>query len=81
MRRSPRHVAFPAVTRRAVAASAVALLAALAGGCAWPGVYDAAAGFRRAQCDRIIEPDRHAECLRRADAPDPRKDGQRDAKQ
>lgn len=49
--------------------AATAVLAALIGaGCTAPSVYDAAAGFRRASCDRVIEPERRAECLRRADA-------------
>ncbi|MEI7446171.1 MAG: hypothetical protein WCK28_14870 [Burkholderiales bacterium] len=50
--------------RRAAAAALAALVGA---GCTAPTVYDAAAGFRRASCDRVVEPERRAECLRRAD--------------
>lgn len=52
---------------RARRAAAAALAALIGAGCASPSVYDAAVGFRRASCDRVVEPERRAECLRRAD--------------
>lgn len=55
--------------RRGARAAAYVLVsaAALVAGCTAPSVYDAAAGFRRSTCDRIVEADRRADCLSRAD--------------
>ena len=44
-----------------------ATLAGLLAGCASQDVYQRSQGFRRAQCERILEDDRRADCMRNAD--------------
>ena len=43
------------------------ILAGGLAGCASQDVYQSAQGFRRSQCERILEADRRADCMRNAD--------------
>jgi hypothetical protein len=43
------------------------VLAAVLAGCAGQDLYQTSQGFRRAQCERILEADRRADCMRNAD--------------
>jgi hypothetical protein len=43
------------------------VLAAVLAGCAGKDLYQTSQGFRRAQCERILEADRRADCMRNAD--------------
>ena len=44
-----------------------ATLAIVLACCAGQDIYQTSQGFRRAQCERILEADRRADCLRNAD--------------
>jgi len=44
-----------------------ATLAIVLAGCAGKDLYQTSQGFRRAQCERILEADRRADCMRNAD--------------
>jgi hypothetical protein len=51
-------------TRAVLLAAAVAATLA---GCTSREVYQGAQGWRRSTCDGIVDPERHAACLERAD--------------
>jgi len=43
------------------------VLTVVVAGCAGKDLYQTSQGFRRAQCERILEADRRADCMRNAD--------------
>ncbi len=52
---------------RARAAMLAAAVAATLAGCTSRELYQGSQGWRRSTCDGIVDPERHAACLERAD--------------
>jgi hypothetical protein len=55
------------MTQRACRLLLGVALASILAGCAGKDIYQTSQGFRRTQCERILEADRRAACLQNAD--------------